>query len=831
MDFRFDRFRLDPASRLLRCGETKLDVPRRVFDCLVCLIEHRERAVSRDELIEVVWKRSNVSDNQLAHVIATARRLLDDDGSIQRFIRTVPGFGYHWVEPVEVDPDPPCEAGSTHGHAQAGAESDSFPAQAVSAPESDGIEAPASAAPATSMSSHRVWRSTAATLVVLLALGGMRWLWHPAPGSPPEPAGVIPAAATTWVLPAVLPADSESGARIGLMALVAEELRRQGVDVVPVESVLARSHELGDGERDPAVLVRELDAATVIIPSARRSGDRWAVTLSVGNQDGDRIQVNATHNELFSAGRLAIRQLSQRLGYKGSPRESPIEETQEWIEQLIRTRNFEDALLQLSRLPDSVRKQPEVGLLQIKLDLERGRYLEARNGSEQWLRDLDPAAQPVAVGRFRITRAMALQRLGDPGWIPLAYEVADLLKNAGDSGALASALRLRGIAAFASDRATDATTDLLRARELFLEAGDELGAVRATNTMGQMAYRENREADAISLFNESASVLEAYGAMSDLIANLSDVASMQVDQARWKDALTTTDRLRKLLQTAGGGSDRERSVYLEIRGSALRDSGRLDEALALLDERERAVRQEANENNPDRAATREMVLFMLDRAQLQLLRNRWDQASATAAKGMNVALELMRQTGASNREYVEVMLSVLVAAQAGPQPWAASAPMPVLSAEQQEILRTADSISGILARAYWSARQHRTSDAEEDYRKAMAIEMDASGTRGRLRGAHIAYIEFLLARNRVPEASQLLDQLVVRSPHLDERDFGMAEIVLRVRMAQGDEHGARTAARQLLALAGERRIPEDLISMVEGNWESRANVQVDSVSR
>ena len=831
MDYRFDRFALDPASRLLRCGETKLDVPRRVFDCLVCLIEHRERAVSRDELIEVVWKRSNVSDNQLAHLIATARRLLDHDGSIQRFIRTVPGFGYHWVEPVQAGPDPPCEADSALGDAHAPAVSDSVSAQAAAALEADGIEAPASAAPAASLFSRRAWRAIAAALVVLLALGGMRWLWQATPGPPPERADVVAAAAATWVMPAVLPADSESGASIGLMALVAEELRRQGADVVPVENVLAHSQERGSTERDPAVLARELGAAKVIIPSARRSGDGWMVTLSVGNQDGDRIQVNAKQNELFSAGRLAAQQLSHRLGYKGSPRESPIGETLEWIGQLIRTRKFEDALLQLSSLPDAVRKQSEVGLLQIKLDLERGRYREARNVSEQWLRDLDPAAQPVSVGRFRMTRAMAMQRLGDPGWIPIASEVVDLLKNAGASGDLASALRLRGIAAFASDRATDATTDLVRAREMFLEVGDELGAARVTNTMGQMAYRENREADAISLLNESAGVLEAYGAMSDLIANLSDVASMQVDQARWQDALATTDRLRKLLQTAGGGSDRERNVYLEIRGSALRDSGRLDEALALLDERERAVRQEENENNPDRAATSELVLFTMDRAQLELLRNRWDQARATAAKGMKVALELMRQTGAANREYAEVMLSVLVSAQAGPQPWAASAPMPVLSSEQLKILRAADSISGILARAYWNARQHRTSEAEEDYRKAMAIEMEASGTRGRLRGAHIAYIEFLLARSRVLEASQLLDQLVVRSPRLEERDYGMAQIVLRVRVAQGDERGAKTAARQLLALAGERRIPEDLMSVVEGDWEARANVQVDSVSR
>jgi len=351
MDYRFDKFTLDPASRLLRCSEIKLDVPRRVFDCLVCLIEHRDRAVSRDELIEAVWKRSNVSDNQLAHVITTARRLLDDDGSIQRFIRTVSGFGYHWLEPVQVGPDPPHEADSAHGDAQARVECASGPAQAAAVLETGRIEATTLAAPATLRVSRRAWRSIAATLVALLALGGMRWQWQAAPGSSPEPTGAVPAATGIWVLPAVLPADSEPGASIGLMAVVAEELRRHGADVVPVERGLARLPKRSSGERNPAVLARELDATSVIRPSARRTGDAWAVSLLVGNRDGGSIQVNAKHKELFSAGRLAVQQLSHRLGYMGSPRESPIEETLEWIGQLIRTRKFEDALLQLSSLP------------------------------------------------------------------------------------------------------------------------------------------------------------------------------------------------------------------------------------------------------------------------------------------------------------------------------------------------------------------------------------------------------------------------------------------------------------------------------------------------
>lgn len=102
MSYRISNVRLGPVARLLQRDGEALDVPRRVFDCLAYLIEHRTRAVGRDEPIEQVWHRSNVSDNQLAQTVLAARRLLDDDGVQQRPIRTVPGFGYHFMGPVDM---------------------------------------------------------------------------------------------------------------------------------------------------------------------------------------------------------------------------------------------------------------------------------------------------------------------------------------------------------------------------------------------------------------------------------------------------------------------------------------------------------------------------------------------------------------------------------------------------------------------------------------------------------------------------------------------------------------------------------------------------------
>lgn len=100
MRYCFDDYTLDPAAFMLTRMSAPVEVPRRVFECIRYLLEHRERAIGRDELILKLWGRPNVSDNQLAQVVLAARRLLADDGVKQRLIRTVPGMGYHWIGPV-----------------------------------------------------------------------------------------------------------------------------------------------------------------------------------------------------------------------------------------------------------------------------------------------------------------------------------------------------------------------------------------------------------------------------------------------------------------------------------------------------------------------------------------------------------------------------------------------------------------------------------------------------------------------------------------------------------------------------------------------------------
>ena len=98
---RFGSSLIDLATRELSDDGRLLALSPRVFDCLAYLVEHRERAVGRDELMAAVWGRADISDSQLAQVMLKARRAVGDSGEAQRVIRTVAGFGYHWIAAVE----------------------------------------------------------------------------------------------------------------------------------------------------------------------------------------------------------------------------------------------------------------------------------------------------------------------------------------------------------------------------------------------------------------------------------------------------------------------------------------------------------------------------------------------------------------------------------------------------------------------------------------------------------------------------------------------------------------------------------------------------------
>lgn len=77
----------------------------RVMDLLVYLLEHRDRVVPKEELLDQVWATRFVSETALTSCLRSARRAVGDSGEAQAVIRTVHRRGYQFVAPVAVERD------------------------------------------------------------------------------------------------------------------------------------------------------------------------------------------------------------------------------------------------------------------------------------------------------------------------------------------------------------------------------------------------------------------------------------------------------------------------------------------------------------------------------------------------------------------------------------------------------------------------------------------------------------------------------------------------------------------------------------------------------
>jgi len=99
--FAFDGCELDADRLELRRDGEAVAVEPQVFDVLVHLLRHRDRVVSKEELLDEVWGDRFVSESALTSRIKAARRAIGDDGTSQRIIRTLHGRGYRFVADVE----------------------------------------------------------------------------------------------------------------------------------------------------------------------------------------------------------------------------------------------------------------------------------------------------------------------------------------------------------------------------------------------------------------------------------------------------------------------------------------------------------------------------------------------------------------------------------------------------------------------------------------------------------------------------------------------------------------------------------------------------------
>ena len=103
MRYLFEDCALDTDRRELRRRNALVAVEPQVFDLLVHLIRHRDRVVSKDDLLAAVWHGRVVSESALFNRINAARGAVGDTGGQQRLIKTLPRKGIRFVGEVRDD--------------------------------------------------------------------------------------------------------------------------------------------------------------------------------------------------------------------------------------------------------------------------------------------------------------------------------------------------------------------------------------------------------------------------------------------------------------------------------------------------------------------------------------------------------------------------------------------------------------------------------------------------------------------------------------------------------------------------------------------------------
>jgi DNA-binding winged helix-turn-helix (wHTH) protein len=99
--YRFEGFELDLLAAELRRNGCALPLTTKSLGVLAYLIRHRDRVVSRSELIAALWPGVRVSTGSLSQAIWEIRHAFGKDPRSVRIIKTLRGRGYRFSAQLE----------------------------------------------------------------------------------------------------------------------------------------------------------------------------------------------------------------------------------------------------------------------------------------------------------------------------------------------------------------------------------------------------------------------------------------------------------------------------------------------------------------------------------------------------------------------------------------------------------------------------------------------------------------------------------------------------------------------------------------------------------
>ena len=787
--YRFGDYLIDPQARELCKAGRRTKFSPKSFDCIAYLIEHKDRAVGRDELISAVWGRVDVNEALLAQTIARARRAVGDSGEEQHSIRTVSRFGYRWVRALDSDASvPPAAARADNADLER--------AGAMAPPgEQDPANGHTSGIPAKTRFASATWNLRSAALIcvalIVLVAGALAirfWSSH----SVVADAVPVGSGGLTMVLPVVV--DDQLPETVWLplggMQLAAEELRRAHLGVLSIAQTLLLVKEGSDqAERySPAVLgelMATSHATRIIAPRARQTGNTWHCVVDVF--EGKRVasfEGDAGHS--LDALRLAIN------AFLGSQGLSPLEQSSVLpsTELALRldTARSPDEVAAAERLlaaaPDELRNLPEITVRAGSLALKSGDMPRARAlfGALAATSGLAPEVSArvqaglgsVAIGASAYTEAethfsSALALLAEQG-------------DAADPALVARTYLSRGGARSALGRFDEGLDDLGRARVAMERIGDEIGIGEVDWNLGLTQAELGRYEEATKTLDRAIDVFSRFGISDSLAVVLVAKAEAQLALLQYEDALTSSSRASELVPKLTYELLVEHVQTVHIKALLL--TGRLAKA----------------ETELDRMATRLPgdARFVADLLQAALLEQRGSRSDA--ATRVHGALTATGQLPASREQRpAEMALLLLDASRNTPamktfdQGWPALASAEAANDRDWPWVAALAEAEILAARADDSAPAHFAAAMESAERRGSPWAIARTGT------ASLLYLQRTNNLEKVPA-------LVGRLAPYARQDFRTAIAAAAAYKRIGADRLADEMLAQAAQIAGERNV-------------------------
>jgi len=788
--FHFQGFELNPALRELRRDGVAVPLSPMLFDALVWLLTHRDRAIGRDELMAAVWGKADVTDAQLAQLVRKLRRTLGDDGGAQGMILTVPRFGYRWnADTVE------CERAAE-------ASPDAAPLDAVAAPAETAPRPAADGDPATPAGAPRWRRVRWFHVLPVVAATGLMLLFaayrHAGPGAM-MPAAESEAARSATALVAVLPAElgADAGAdwswlRVGLMDLLAHRLRQGGLAVTPSDNVVAAWRDEGDAE--PERHLREATGAYgVLALQVRRTSRGWAVAGRWQAPDAPVREFEAHARDPTRAARqLADRILawSGRAPLGGDDADGEPDAWLQRIDAALLDSDFDGADALLREAPRALLGSPLLSLREGELLAATDRIDAAGRAYQAALDALPPGQGDGAARAEALVGAGGV--LAQQGQLEQAIavigEAVTLLQGRDAPGLLGEALYGRAVLEMALGRLDEAESDFSQARVEFELGSDSLRLARLDAQQSTLLALRQRDAEALVLLQRATVRFERFAASGLLVDALGSTAIEHMALLQPAAAQAAVERAGAWLPGLRQPITLAIHRYTAIR--VLAANGRLREASVQLDH--------ALDGADEVPVAGYGAALRVEGALLELARGESARAAEQLRQAMPGVLDPRldsvlygRLRGTAWLAYVRALASSGQVEEARVESARFAA-----AAGQDPVM----SLLSTLAEAEQRRQDRQPDEAIRLYEMALR-EAGLRGAPVDLAAIGVSYADMLLDLGELARATTVVGQL----SRWADSDFQCARIQARLYHALGQPEAAARAAERAATLAGERQ--------------------------